>query len=115
MPKKSPEPKPVSGEYQLALTPEARESQLISAAERLAYQQIMEGTASSQLLVHYLKLGSSREKKEQELLAKKVELSQAKTKEIESNAHMEQMMGEALNALKAYRGAVFDDEEYEDV
>lgn len=110
MPKKQANEPLRQGEHRLALTPEAREAQLCAAAEQLVYQQILDGTASSQVLTHYLKLASTREKKEQALLDKKIELSQAKTKEIESNAHMEQMMAEALDALKLYRGAVFDED-----
>ena len=43
-----------------ALTPEARENQMISLAVDLAEKQLMEGTASSQVITHYLKLGSTK-------------------------------------------------------
>ena len=53
-----------------ALTPEARENQLISLAVDLAEQQLRDGTASSQVITHYLKLGSTKEKIEKEILEK---------------------------------------------
>ena len=40
-----------------ALSPEARENQLIDLAVNLAEQQLLDGTASSQVITHFLKLG----------------------------------------------------------
>ena len=57
-----------------ASSPEAREKQLISLAVNLAEKQLMEGTASSQVITHYLKLGSTREQLETEIREKKKEL-----------------------------------------
>ena len=57
-----------------ALTPEARENQMISLAVDLAEQQLREGTASSQVITHYLKLGSTKERIEKEILEKQKEL-----------------------------------------
>ena len=57
-----------------ALTPEARENQLISLAVDLAEKQLQEGTASSQVITHYLKLGSTKERIEREILEKQKEL-----------------------------------------
>jgi hypothetical protein len=51
-----------------AMTEEGRESQMVSLAMDLAETQIVDGTASAQVITHYLKLGSSREKLEQERL-----------------------------------------------
>ena len=59
-----------SRERRPALTPEARENQLISLAVDLAEKQLQEGTASSQVITHYLKLGSTKEKIEKEILEK---------------------------------------------
>ena len=61
-----------------ALTPEARENQLIYLATNLAEQQLRDGTASSQVITHYLKLGSSKEKLEQEILKENKKLLTAK-------------------------------------
>ena len=67
-----------------AITPEARENQLISLAVDLAERQLREGTASSQVITHYLKLGSTREKLERERLEEENKLLRAKYKAIEN-------------------------------
>ncbi len=87
-----------------ALTPEARENQLISLAVDLAEKQLMEGTASSQVITHYLKLATTREKLENEKKMKEMELLQAKTEAIESSKRIEAMYTEALNAMRSYSG-----------
>lgn len=88
-----------------ALTPEARENQLISLAVDLAERQLREGTASSQVITHYLKLGSSKEKLEKEMMEKQKELLDAKTKSIRSADEMKQLYSEALEAMRDYRGS----------
>ena len=60
-----------------ALTPEARENQLISLAVDLAEKQLQEGTASSQVITHYLKLGSMRERLEREKLEEENKITQS--------------------------------------
>lgn len=98
-------------------TPEARENQLIAAAVDLAAKQIADGTASAQVITHFLKLGSSREKLEQERLAMEVELGKAKKESMESVARTEELMKEALNAFRSYSGTAQedqDDDRYED-
>lgn len=87
-----------------ATTPEARENQLISAAHDLAERQIREGTASAQVLTHFLKLGSSRERLEQERLAHENQLTQAKIKDLEERASVEALYRDALNAMSSYQG-----------
>ena len=87
-----------------ATTPEARENQLISLAVDLAEQQLSEGTASSQVISHYLKLASSKERLEKERLTHEVELLKAKTEAIQSAKRVEELYKEALNAMKAYSG-----------
>ena len=67
-----------------ALTPEARENQLVSLAVDLAEKQLREGTASSQVITHYLKLGSTKERIEKEILEKQKELIEAKTQNLKS-------------------------------
>ena len=62
-----------------ALTPESRENQLISLAVDLAERQLQEGTASSQVITHYLKLGSTRERQEKEKLEEEIKLLRART------------------------------------
>lgn len=87
-----------------ATTPEARENQLISLAVDLAEKQLAEGTASSQVISHYLKLGSSRERLEQERLARENELLQVKAEAIASAKRVEEMYVKALDAMRSYAG-----------
>lgn len=87
-----------------ATTPEARENQLISLAVDLTEKQLREGTASSQVISHYLKLGSSREKLEQERLKKENHLLEVKAEAMASAKRVEELYGKALNAMRAYAG-----------
>ena len=87
-----------------ALSPEARENQLISAAIDLAERQILDGTASSQVITHFLKLGSQREKLERERLEEENKLLKAKTKQIESMKRIEELYADAITAMKNYSG-----------
>lgn len=87
-----------------ALSPEARENQLISLAVDLAEKQLMEGTASSQVITHYLKLGSTKEKIEKEILEKQKELIEAKTQNLQSAKRIEELYANALNAMRNYSG-----------
>jgi hypothetical protein len=87
-----------------ATTPEVREQQLIAAAVDLAEQQIAAGTASAQVITHYLKLGSSREKLEQQRLEGEVELQKAKIEQMASSARIEELYLGAMNAMRSYQG-----------
>lgn len=87
-----------------ALTPEARENQLISLAVDLAEQQLRDGTASSQVITHYLKLGSTKERIEKEILERQKELITAKTEQLKSQKKVEELYMNALNAMKSYSG-----------
>lgn len=87
-----------------ALTPEARENQLISLAVDLAEQQLREGTASSQVITHYLKLGSTKERIEKEILEKQKELITAKTEALQSQKRVEALYADALSAMRRYSG-----------
>lgn len=97
-----------------AMTPEERENQLIALAIDAAEKQIREGTASSQIICHYLKLASTKEKLEKDLLAKQVELAAAKTEMIQSAKRTEELYVNAINAMRSYLGKDEEDEcEYE--
>ena len=87
-----------------ALTPEARENQMISLAVDLAEKQLREGTASSQVITHFLKLGSTKEKLEKEMMEKQKELLDAKTKSIRSADEMKELYTKALDAMRDYGG-----------
>lgn len=93
-----------------ALTPEARENQMIALAVDLAEKQLMEGTASSQVITHFLKLATSRERLEREKLEKENELLRAKTEAIESAKRVEELYSDALRAMKSYRGEENDED-----
>jgi hypothetical protein len=87
-----------------ATTPEARENQLIAAAVDLAEEQIRNGTASSQVITHYLKLGTTREKLEQERLRRENILLEKKSEALETGKHLEALFEEAIQAMRSYRG-----------
>jgi hypothetical protein len=89
-----------------ASTPEARENQLISMATDLAEKQLAEGTASSQVITHFLKLGSTKEKLELEKLKKENELLVAKTESLESAKRVEDLYIKAMEAFKGYRSSI---------
>lgn len=93
-----------------ALTPEARENQLISLAVDLAEEQLRDKTASSQVITHFLKLGTTKAELEKEKLAKENELLRAKTESIESQKRIEELYTEALNAMRRYNGQGDPDE-----
>ena len=96
-----------------ATTPEGRENQLVSAAVDLAEKQLAAGTASAQVISHYLKLGSTREKLEQERLSRENELLRAKVEQLASAARVEELYTSALNAMRTYAGqepVEYDDE-----
>lgn len=94
-----------------ALTPEGRENQLISLAVACAEKQLMDGTASTAIITHYLKLGSTRERLEQERLEKENELLRAKTESLASQKRVEELYGQALNAMRSYQPSQDDGDE----
>lgn len=77
---------------------------MIELADQLAERQLRDGSASAQVITHYLKLGSSRERIEQEKLALETELVKAKTDAIANQAKTEELYREALSAMRAYSG-----------
>lgn len=91
---------------------DAREAQLITLATNLAEKQLREGTASSQVIAHYLRLGTSRERLEQERLRHENELAQAKTESIRASQKNDALYEEALNAFRSYSPRV--DSDYDD-
>ena len=94
-----------------ASTPEARESQLIALAVDLAEQQLINGTASSQVITHYLKLGTQKERIEREILERQKELITAKTEALKSQKRVEELYANALAAMKSYSGLSEDNDE----
>lgn len=96
------------------LTPEARENQMISLAMDLAEQQLRDGTASSQLITEFVKRGSTKARIEKELLEKQRDLAAAKAESIKAGDGFEELLKNAMTAMRRYQGMeeeeVFDDE-----
>lgn len=93
-----------------ALSAEAKENQMISLAVDLAEKQLMEGTASSQVITHYLKLGSMRERLEREKIQRENELLRAKVESLQSMQRQEELYEDALRAFRSYKGENEEDE-----
>lgn len=100
---------PSSKKVRPAMTPEARENQMIALAVDLAEKQLMEGTASSQVITHFLKLGSMKERLEKEHLEEENKLLRAKTKSLEESAKNEKIYADALRAFRGYSGQTVED------
>lgn len=95
-----------------ALTPEARENQLIALAYDLVEQRLLDGTATSQETTHFLKLGSTTSKIEKEILKKQEALITAKTEAIQSAKRVEELYADAIKAMRKYAGNhEYDDED----
>lgn len=92
-----------------ALTPEARENQLIALAVDLVEQRLLDGTASSQETTHFLKLGSMKNRLEMEKLQEENRLLKAKTEVLQSSKRVEELYSEAIKAMRRYSGQRDDD------
>lgn len=97
-----------------ALTPEARENQLISLAIDLVEQRLIDGTASAQETTHFLKLASRKAKLEAERAELENELIKAKTQSIKDQADMKTLYKDAIAAMRRYGGHADDDDEDEE-
>lgn len=85
-------------------TPEAMENEMIAASMNLAYQQLLDGTASSQIVCHFLKLGTEKARLENERLIYENELLKSKKERIDSDIRQSEMFEEAIEAMKLYSG-----------
>lgn len=109
--------KPQEGERRRgkpATSPEARELELASQAYDLAEEQIQGGTASSQVITHFLKMGSTRERLEQQRIEHENELLEVKKDALEGQKRVEELYMEALDAMRSYSGSPMQDEDLED-
>lgn len=95
-----------------AISPEAREKQLMSLAMDQAEQQLMDGTASSQVITYFLKLASQRERLERERLEEENKLLRAKTEALEAQKNSETDYARVIEALRRYSGRGDDDDGY---
>lgn len=95
-----------------ALSPEARENQLISLAVDLVEKRLIDGSASSQETTHFLKLATTKAKLEKEILEKQKELITAKTEALQSQKRMEELYANAIKAMNSYNGRGDDEDDY---
>lgn len=92
-----------------ATTPEGREDQMIAYAIDLAEQQLRNGTASSQVITHYLKLGSLKEKLDKQKLEEEIKLLRAKTEAIKAEKDRDVLYAQAIEAMRRYTPHSSDD------
>lgn len=85
-----------------ASTPDGREQQLANLAIELAEKQLRDGTASSAVITHFLKIASKREVLEREILEKQSKLIEAKSESIVKEKEQEQLAKDAIEAMKSY-------------
>lgn len=112
----SPENRHLDRPMRPALTPEARENQLISLAIDLVEQRLIDGTASSQETTHFLKLASQKNKIELERAKLENELIRAKTQSLKDAADMKTLYADAIAAMRRYGGheEEYDEDDYDD-
>ena len=96
-----------------ALTPEARENRMIALAMDEAERQLLDHTASSQVITHFLKLGSTKEKLEKQMMEEQKKLLEAKTEALQAQKRTEELFSEAIEAMKRYQG-IKEEEEFDD-
>ena len=97
-----------------ALSPEARENQLIALAVDLVEKRLIEGTASSQETTHFLKLATTKARLEREILEKQKSLIEAKTESLQSAKRVEELYANAINAMRRYSGQGGEDDGIDD-
>lgn len=93
-----------------ALSPEAREAQLANLAVNLAEQQLRDGTASTQVITHFLRIASTEQQRKMEKLEEENKLLRAKTESLQSAARTEELFADAIAAMKLYSGDKHEDE-----
>ena len=86
------------------MTPEADENQLISLSIDAAKKMLLDGNAPTSIVLHYLKLATSRERLEREIMERQKELMEAKKQALESQAKVEQLYADAMRAMQRYSG-----------
>jgi hypothetical protein len=101
----SKEPKKNTRAQSPGSTPESREQQLVRLAVDLAEKQLSEGTASPSVINHYLKIGSTREAIERDILEKQARFLEAKASSMTKNSESEDLAKEAIEAMKHYNSS----------
>lgn len=91
--------------HRKAITVEGREQKLINLSMNIAEERLRDGTASSQIITHFLKLGTVQHQLELEQTKKENLLLEAKIKALESSERTERLFSEAIDAMKSYKGS----------
>lgn len=100
----SPPPQPQTDTYLRATTSEGRENELVDMAYQEVARRIANHEATAAELVHFLKMGSEKERLEREKLETETELQKAKTVAINESRSMEDIAKKAIDAIKLYSG-----------
>lgn len=108
-----PEPKEPKPRPRRATTPEGREQQMIALAVDVAEEMMLSGNPPAQVVTHYLKLGSTREKIELELKEEEIKVARARREMMESQQRIEAVYAEALDAMRGYQAGMPKDEVYD--
>jgi hypothetical protein len=104
MPKRSSNQNEVR-ELSPRMTDEGRENRLVSLAMDLAEKHLLDGTASSAEIVHFLKLGSSRNRLETERDKADIDLKVQKKETMASAQRTEELYANAMAAMAKYSGS----------
>ena len=94
-----------------AMTAEERENQLISLALDRVEERMLNGTASGQEYVQFIRMASSKARAENEKLKLELDLVRAKTENLRQQQRTDEMFANAIAAFKRYSGAEDDEEE----
>ena len=94
------------------MTPEGQENHLVSLAYNLVEQRLLDGTASSQEVTHFLQKGGAKERLQLSKLEEENKLLRAKTESLQSQKRVEELYSEALSAMRRYSGQEEPDEDY---
>lgn len=108
----NPDP-PITRKIVPADDPEARQNQLIALAVERVEQRLLDGTATGQEIIHFLKLATTKHQLETERLRKENTLLEAKTEQIKSEKQTAEMFAEAIEAMRSYKPPE-DEEEVDD-
>lgn len=98
-----------------ALTLRDREDELIDKATLEAERRIVSGKASDSLLIHYLKLGTTKNELEKQKLEAEVRLAESKTEAIEQSKKIEELYADAIKAMRTYTGQGYSEENYDEM
>lgn len=114
MPKASQIVIPTTPAFEPARSDDERERQMINLSYDLAEARMRNGVATSAEICHFLKLGSTRAKYEQEELQENIKLLKARTDDISEGKRASAQLDELMKVIKQYGGYEDDDGFVED-